>query len=110
MAPGRPLAVAPPAAHRYRAAEGTASKGSMMFGGPGSPKAVIPHSCQVEGRNCIGPRAPAVDTPGLARSPLSIWPMAPSTVQGSPGQYMTADPLNNLTQAAGPSPPLAGTG
>ncbi len=95
MAPGRPLAVAPPAAHRYRAAEGTASKGSMMFGGPGSPKAVIPHSRQVEGRNCMGPRAPAVDAPGFALSPLSIWPMAASTVQGSPGQYMAADSWNS---------------
>jgi len=33
----------------------------------------------------------------LALSPLSIWPMAASTVQGSPGQNLAADSWNNWT-------------
>src|SRR5215472_4317000 len=82
----------------------------MMFGGPGSPKAVIPHARQVEGRNCIGPRAPALDTPGLALSPLSIWPMAASTVQGSPGQYMAADSWNSGTYVIGRLPEAVDSG
>ena len=68
-----------------------------MFGGPDSPNAVIPHSAQVDGRNCIGPSAPAVDGPGLVPSPLSIWPIAASTVHGSPGQYCAADSWNSWT-------------
>jgi len=67
----------------------------MMFGGPASPKAVVPHTCQVEGRNCIGPSAPALDGPMLAPKPLSICPMAASTVQDRPGQYRAADSWNS---------------
>lgn len=86
IAPGRPAAVAPPAAPRYRAADGTASKGLMTSGGPGAQGVEMPHSAPVDGRNCIGPRAPAVDRPSLMPSALSICPIAASTVQGSPGQ------------------------
>ncbi len=67
----------------------------MTFGAPVSPYAVIPHSAHVDGRNCIGPSAPAVDGPTLLPSPLSICPMAASTVQDIPGQYLAAESLNS---------------
>ncbi len=66
-----------------------------MSGDPVSPNAVIPHSRQVEGRNCMGPSAPALDGPMLLPSPLSICPMAASTVQDRPGQYRAADAWNS---------------
>ena len=44
----------------------------MMSGGPGGPNPSMPHSAQVDGMNCIGPSAPALDGPSLAPSPLSI--------------------------------------
>src|SRR5215475_3927995 len=95
MAPRRPAGVLAPAAHRYLAAAGTASKGSMMFGGPGSPNAVMPQVSHVEGRNCIGPSAPAGDGPLLVPSPLSIWAMAARIVHDMPGQYWAADAWNS---------------
>src|SRR5712692_4132519 len=85
-----------PAAHSRRAAEGTASSGFMMSGGPGWPNAVMPHAAQVDGRNCIGPSAPALDGPLLAPLPLSISPIAASTVQDMPGQYFAADALYSI--------------
>ena len=54
--PGRVAGVPAPAAHSIRAAEGTASSGFMMSGGPGGPNPLIPHSAQVAGMNCIGPQ------------------------------------------------------
>ena len=63
----------------------------MMFGVPVSPKPSVPQVRQVDGRNCIGPRAPAVDGPSFCPSADSIWPMAASTVHDSPGQYWAAD-------------------
>ena len=67
----------------------------MMFGGPVSPKPSVPQIRQVDGRNCIGPSAPAADGPTFAPSPLSIWPIAASTVHDSPGQYCAADSWNS---------------
>ena len=64
-----------------------------MLGVPVPPKPSVPHSCQVDGRNCMGPSAPALDGPTLAPSPLSTSPIAASTVQDSPGQYRAADAL-----------------
>src|ERR1035437_4300311 len=95
MAPARPAEVPPPSAHRRRAADGTASYGSMMYGGPGSPKAVMPQVAHVDGMNCMGPSAPALDGPMLLPSQLSIWPMAASTVQDSRRQYRAADCWTN---------------
>src|ERR1017187_4567757 len=94
LASPRPPAAAP-AAHSSLAADGTASSGFMMSGGPLWPNPSVPQIFQVDGRNCIGPSAPAVDGPTLAPSPLSIWPMAARTVQDSPGQYCAADALNS---------------
>src|SRR5271166_5134291 len=85
-----------PAAHSRRAAEGTASSGFMMSGGLGWPNALMPHSAQVDGRNCIGPSAPALDGPLLAPSPLSISLIAASTVQDMPGQYSSAEALYSV--------------
>src|SRR6185437_8800973 len=93
--------LAAPAAHSIRAADGTASNGSMMSGGPVSPNPSVPQLCQVDGRNCIGPSAPADDGPSLAPSPLSISPMAASTVQDRPGQYSAADSRYRSSQLAG---------
>jgi hypothetical protein len=67
----------------------------MMLGGPVSPNPSIPHIRQVDGRNCIGPSAPAVDGPMFWPSADSIWPMAASTVQDSPGQYRAAESLKS---------------
>jgi hypothetical protein len=53
-----------------------ASSGFMMF--PPSP-----YSAQVDGSNCIGPRAPALDGPSSAPKPLSTCPMAARTVHGT---------------------------
>src|SRR6266571_1366665 len=58
-----------------------------------SPNPGMPHIRQVDGRNCIGPSAPAFDGPSLVPCPLSICPIAASTVQESPGQYLAADCL-----------------
>src|SRR5215467_10831884 len=87
--------LAAPSAHSILAADGTASYGFMMSGGPVSPKATMPHARQVVGRNCMGPSAPALDGPMFWPSALSIWPMAASTVQDRPGQYSAADALNS---------------
>ena len=65
----------------------------MMSGEPVWPNPLIPHSAQVAGMNCIGPSAPALDGPSLAPLPLSISPIAASTVQDMPGQYIVADAL-----------------
>src|ERR1700733_7698197 len=86
---------AAPSAHSIRAADGTASYGLSMSGEPVSPKPSVPQTAHVEGRNCMGPIAPAVDGPTLVPSALSIWPMAASTVQDRPGQYSAADALNS---------------
>ena len=67
----------------------------MMFGAPVSPKPSMPQVAHVDGRNCIGPRAPAVDGPVFWPSADSIWPIAASTVQDSPGQYPAADSWNS---------------
>ena len=63
----------------------------MMSGGPVWPNPSMPQAAQVEGMNCIGPSAPALDGPSLAPSPLSISPIEASTVQERPGQYLAAD-------------------
>src|SRR6266568_8951873 len=79
----------------------------MMSGGPRRPNPAMPQACQVEGRNCIGPSAPAVDGPTLVPSALSIWPMAASTVQDSSGQYLAADSWNSWRYVVGwPEPTL----
>src|SRR5271157_1216310 len=96
-----------PAAHSSRAAEGTASSGFMMSGAPVWPNASIPHSAQVDGRNCIGPSAPALDGPSLAPSPLSISLIAASTVQDIPGQYSLADSWYSVIRLVGT--PVVGT-
>ena len=67
----------------------------------------MPHSAQVDGRNCIGPSAPALDGPSLAPSPLSISLIAASTVQDRPGQYFAADSLYSIMRLVGT--PLVGT-
>ena len=67
----------------------------MMSGAPVRPNPEIPHTDQVDGRNCIGPSAPALDGPTLAPSPLSIWPIAARTVQDKDGQYRAADCWNS---------------
>ena len=67
----------------------------MMSGGPVWPNPSIPQTAQVDGRNCIGPSAPALDGPMFVPSALSIWPIAASTVQDSPGQYRAADSWNS---------------
>ena len=72
----------------------------MMSGGPGWPNPVMPHSAQVDGRNCIGPSAPALDGPSLEPSPLSISLIAASTVQDMPGQYSSADALVQRQEAS----------
>ena len=69
--PGAPLAT------RRRAAAGMASAGSMML--PPSP-----NSAQVEGSNCIGPSAPALEGPSSAPKPDSSKPIAARTGQGMP--------------------------
>src|ERR1700733_1484886 len=84
-----------PSAQSRRAAEGTASNGFMMFGLPVSPNPSTPQVRQVDGRNCIGPSAPAVDGPMFWPSSDSIWPMAASTVQDKPGQYLAAESLKS---------------
>src|SRR5256885_2545706 len=45
--------------------------------------------------------APAEDGPSLVPSPLSISPMAASTVQDRPGQYCAADSRYRSSQLAG---------
>src|SRR6202050_3989880 len=74
----------------------------MMLGVPVGPNPSMPHSAQVDGMNCIGPSAPALDGPSLAPSPLSISAIAASTVQDRPGQYFAADSLNRSIQLAAP--------
>src|SRR5260370_8026318 len=82
-----------------------------MSGVPVGPNPSVPHMAQVEGRNCIGPSAPALDGPSLAPSPLSISPIAASTVQDRPGQYCAAEALNRSIQLAGtPVGAFASTG
>ena len=71
------------------------------MGGPVWPNAVMPQVCQVEGRNCIGPSAPARDGPLLVPSPLSIWPIAASTVHDRPGQYLAAEARNSSRYVPG---------
>src|SRR5215831_18177889 len=73
----------------------------MMSGGPVCPNPSMPQTAQVDGRNCIGPSAPAGDGPTLVPSLLSIWPMAASTVQDSSGQYLAADSWNSCRYVAG---------
>src|SRR2546430_5117796 len=75
MARDRVAGFPAPAAQSIRAADGMASSGFIMSGVPGGPNPLIPHSAQVDGMNCIGPSAPALDGPLLAPSPLSIWPI-----------------------------------
>src|SRR6266849_4405201 len=72
----------------------------MMSGGPVCPNPLMPQIAHVDGRNCIGPRAPAEDGPLLVPSPLSIWPMAARTVQDIPGQYLAADAWNSCRYVA----------
>src|SRR5215469_12522493 len=79
----------------------------MMFGGPVWPNPSMPQTAHVDGRNCIGPSAPADDGPTLAPSPLSICPIAASTVQDSPRQYLAADSWNSCRYVDG-SPDLPG--
>src|ERR1700716_560764 len=76
----------------------------MMSGGPVCPNPLMPQIAHVDGRNCIGPRAPAEDGPLLVPSPLSIWPMAARTVQDIPGQYLAADAWNSCRYVAGSWP------
>src|SRR5258708_13035414 len=73
----------------------------MMSGGPVWPNPSMPQAAQVDGRNCIGPSAPAVEGPLLVPSALSIWPMAASTVQDNSGQYLAADSWNSCRYVAG---------
>src|SRR5881396_4355629 len=73
----------------------------MMSGTPVRPNPSVPQIRQVDGMNCIGPSAPALDGPSLAPSALSISPMAASTVQDRPGQYSAADSRYRSSQFAG---------
>src|SRR5439155_3341102 len=57
------------------------------------------------------PSAPADDGPSFAPSPLSIPPMAASTVQDRPGQYSAADSRYRSSQFAGrPAGTVSSTG
>src|SRR6516225_8460530 len=78
----------------------------MMSGGPVCPNPSMPQTAQVDGRNCIGPSAPAGDGPTLVPSALSIWPIAASTVQDSSGQYLAADSRNSCRYVVGCWPEL----
>ena len=49
-----------------------------------SPLASTPYASQVEGRNCIQPTAPAVETLRLVPKAVSIRLIAASTSQGIP--------------------------
>src|SRR5436305_14901615 len=83
----------------------------MMSGGPARPNPSVPQLRQVDGRNCIGPSAPADDGPSLAPSALSTSPMAASTVQDRPGQYSAADSWYRSSQFAGrPAGTVSSTG
>src|ERR1700730_977760 len=73
----------------------------MMSGDPVWPNPSMPQTAHVDGRHCIGPRAPAEDGPLLVPSPLSIWPMAARTVQERPGQYLAADAWNSCRYVLG---------
>src|SRR5580700_7731757 len=73
----------------------------MMFGVPVWPNPSIPQIAQVDGKNCIGPSAPAEEGPSSVPSALSIWPIAASTVQDSPGQYLAADSWNSCRYVVG---------
>src|ERR1700733_8706645 len=73
---------AAPSAHSILAADGTASYGFMMFGGPVWPKPSMPQAAHVDGSNCIGPSAA-------------------STVQDRPGQYLAAESWNSCRYVVG---------
>src|SRR3984885_2114312 len=92
---------AAPSAHSILAADGTASYGFMMFGGPVWPKPSMPQAAPVDGSTCIGPSAPAGEGPSLVPSALSIWPIAASTVQDRPGQYFAAESWNSCRYVVG---------
>src|SRR5258708_8635539 len=81
----------------------------MVSGGPVWPNPSMPQAAQVDGRNCIGPSAPAGEGPLLPPSALSSWPMAASTVQDNSGQYLATDSWNPCSSVAGscpaPTPP-----
>src|SRR5215204_265111 len=81
IAPRR--SVSPPAAFRYRAAAQIASTGLYGSLRP-SPLASAPYACQVEGMNCIHPRAPAEDTLRLVPNAVSILLIEARTCQGMP--------------------------
>src|ERR1700691_2658665 len=73
----------------------------MMSGAPVWPNPSMPQIAHVDGRNCIGPSAPALDGPMLVPSALSIWPIAARTVQDRPGQYLAAEDWNSCRYDAG---------
>src|SRR5580658_1094040 len=78
-----------------------------MSGGPVWPNPSMPQTAQVDGSNCMGPSAPAGDGPSLVPSSLSIWPIAASTVQDSPAQYLAAESWNSCRYVVGSWPELA---
>src|SRR5271169_7012963 len=78
-----------------------------MSGVPVWPNASMPQVAHVDGMNCMGPSAPALDGPSLAPSPLSISLIAASTVHDRPGQYSSADALYNVRRLFGT--PVVGT-
>src|SRR5215211_9219034 len=72
-----------------------ASSGSMILATP-SPLPSTPAVSQVEGRNCIGPSAPAVDGPMFSPWFDSTCPTAANTYQSSPNPYFRADVLYSI--------------
>src|SRR5438270_12145689 len=55
-----------------------------------SPSPSVAYAFHVDGRNCIGPIAPAVDRTASRPCWLSTSPTAATTVHGSPGQASAA--------------------
>lgn len=69
-----------------------ASSGSIMFASL-SPFPSTPYCAQVEGRNCIGPIAPALEGPMFSPWSDSTLPTAASTYQSSANSYRFAAAL-----------------
>jgi hypothetical protein len=61
-----------------------------------SPLPSTPEVSQVEGRNCIGAIAPAVEGPRLVPWPDSTFATAARTYQSSPNPYRLAASLYNF--------------
>ena len=64
-----------------------------------SPLPSTPEVSQVDGKNCIGPIAPAVDGPMFAPWPDSTIPTAARMYQSSPNPYSLADCMYSFLYA-----------